>query len=78
MKSIKEQVGGRPLSAVTPERMGVEAAYRSQLEGMAQLQLAVGAGTSSQEAMMKRIIEVCGRPCMRRPVFMLCLMFLFV
>lgn len=57
MKSIREQVGGRPLSAVTPERMGAEAACRTQLESMVQLWLAAGAGTS-QEAMMKCMIEV--------------------
>lgn len=62
MKIIQEQVGGRPLSAVTPERMGAEAACRTQLEGMVQLWVAAGAGTS-QEATMKRIIEVGPKSC---------------
>lgn len=56
MKSIKEQVGGRPLSAVTPETKR-EAAYRGQLQGIALLRKDAGVG-ACQEGTMKRIIEV--------------------
>lgn len=56
MKTMQEQVGGRPLSAVTPEKR-VEAACRTHMDGMGS---ARAAGASPQVS-MARIIEVTFR-----------------
>lgn len=53
MKTIQEQVGGRPLSAVTPEKR-LDALGRPTMIGMEQLQ----DGEASSDPAMKSIIEV--------------------
>lgn len=53
MKSIKEHVGGRPLSAVTPEKK-VDPLAVTAVCGTGQL----GQGGSSLETVIKCIIEV--------------------
>lgn len=55
MKTIKEQVGGRPLSAVTPEKL-MDPSSRPLVEGKAQPWVA----SVSPEATMNCIVEVGG------------------
>lgn len=55
MKTIKEQVGGRPLSAVTPEKKLMDPSSRPVVDGKAQ-QLWVA--SVSPEATMSCIVEV--------------------
>lgn len=54
MKTIKEQVGGRPLSAVTPEKKLMEPSGRPLVDGKAPLWVA----SVSPEATMNCIVEV--------------------
>lgn len=54
MKTIREQVGGRPLSAVTPEKKEMDTPSRPMVDGNAQL----GDAVISAESAMKCIIEV--------------------
>lgn len=54
MKTIKEQVGGRPLSAVTPEKKLMDPSSRPVVDGKAQLWVA----SVSPEATMDCIVEV--------------------
>lgn len=54
MKTIKEQVGGRPLSAVTPEKKLMEPSSRPVVDGKAQLWFA----SVSPDATMDCIVEV--------------------
>ena len=54
MKTIKEQVGGRPLSAVTPEKKLMNPSSRPVVDGKAQPWVA----SVSPEATMQCIVEV--------------------